>query len=370
MKYLPDNTLAHFNAAPHVHLHDLSDLPCAVLSEATLKYREHCGTTFPNDEATSFYTLNHCAAIVRKLFSQNEPLPAWAAQILWTYTDITMAQGERLLHYILSICTREMRHLNSHANNADKFVKIETAGGPVMRAWIEHIQKLDEGAAVKHYMNQPPTATIGQYIKAMSAGFHKGGWGHAGHTSYGGPKWGLVADAASEMLTGETSMEMLVDHGYALAHNGGPIFNKGMMYTSHNDSLLTILDVQRSGQLPDLMLESNTLGINKTAHALEAVNLIKQHRPFDKNGEPFFKGYIDWKLVDALRPADDKKKHPGKYSKQTAAQKQPSKKVATTVAAPKPAAPVMVTIGGKKVKVTGTWQVFPYQSVKTYERVD
>ena len=43
MKYLPKNTLAHFNAAPQTHLHDLSDLPTAVLAAATLKYRKTCG---------------------------------------------------------------------------------------------------------------------------------------------------------------------------------------------------------------------------------------------------------------------------------------------------------------------------------------
>src|SRR4026209_2132184 len=111
MKYLPPNTLAYFNAAPQVHRHDMSGIPTAVFSKATLEYRKTCGEAFPNDEAVSFYAVNHCASIVRKSFTPNEPLPDWAQQIMSDYTTVCMGQGKRMLHYILSITTREMRHL-------------------------------------------------------------------------------------------------------------------------------------------------------------------------------------------------------------------------------------------------------------------
>lgn len=368
MKFRPTNTLAYFNAAPQTHLHDLSNLPTAVFSEATAKYRKTCGHTSPTEDAVSFYTLNHAASIIRSAFTANETLPDWAQTIMATYTEVAVAQGERMLHYILSITTREMRHLGSHGKG-DKFGKIGAAAGPVMQAFIEKIVTMDESAAVQYYMNHPPKATIGQYITAMSVGFHKGGWGQAGQCSYGGPKWGQVADAAAAMLTGVTSMEMLVDTGFTLAHNGGPIFNKGMMYGGQDATrLLQILDVQRSGQMLDVMLDSNTLGLPKTAVAVQAVSLIQTHCPLDAQGKPTLKGSVDWHLVDALRP--DKDAHPNKYAKllgtakpSKAAQDAKAKKVAQE------AGPVLTTLLGKKVKLTGTFQVFPHQNVNVYERV-
>jgi hypothetical protein len=41
------------------------------------------------------------------------------------------------------------------------------------------------------------------------------------------PKWGNIADTLRHLVTGELSPEMFCDLGFALAHNNGPIFNKG-----------------------------------------------------------------------------------------------------------------------------------------------
>jgi len=188
--------------------------------------------------------------------------------------------------------------------------------------------------------------------------YYKGSW----PSSYGGPAWGGITDALVSMITGETSMEMLVDTGYTLAHNTAPIFNKGLNMYGHQDAhLLTILDVQRSGQMLDLMFEDQTLGVKKTAAAIKAAELIKQHHP------EALKGYIDWKHVDALRPSKDKNSHPSKYAKQIAAQT--AKTVVTQLSAKMaPAKPAVKKVNGKVVKVTGEWQVFPHQVVTVYER--
>jgi hypothetical protein len=360
MKFLPKNTLAYYTSAPQTHQHDLSALPTKVLAEATWKYKQSCGQTSPNDDAVTFYTLNHCASIVRKLFTPNEPLPEWAQKVMETYTDVCMAQGERMLHYILCITTREMRHLKSCTPAF--WAKVSTKFGAKSVDTLKHISSDGgEDTAMNKYMKTPPDMPIGQYTQTLAYAFHHaGGAGWAG--SYGGKPWGNVTDAVVAMLSGATSMEMLVDTGYTLAHNGGPIFNKSIMYSMYDGHFMTILDVQRSGQMLDLMLETQTMGVKKTSTALEAVALVKEHCPKE------FKGYLDWKLVDALRP--DKDSNPGKYAKMTGAQKQPtSKKVAVPAAATSGLAQTL-TMHGKKVKVTGTWQVFPHQTVTTYERTE
>ena len=361
MKFLPKNTLAYFNAAPQTHLHNLSELPTAVFAESSLAYKQNCVGASPDADAVTFYTLNHCASIVRKLFTANEPLPPWAQTIMQSYTDECMAQGERMLHYILCITTREMRHLK--ACTAPFWKKVETNYGLKSVEILKHISSDgDENTAMKKYLQTPPDMTIGQYVNTLSYAFHNGG--SAGwSSSYGGHPWGDVTDAVVSMLHGHTSMEMLVDTGYTLAHNGGPIFNKGMMYAHYTGHFMTILDVQRSGQMLDLMLESNTFHVQKTDTAVLAANLIKQHRPQD------IKGYMDWKLVDELRPAKDKQDNPHKYDKLTGAQKQPTlpkPKVATKPVAPK--APVLTTVFGKQAKVTGTYSVYPHQVVTVLER--
>jgi len=367
MKFRPTNTLAYFNAAPQTHLHDLSDLPIAVLAEATKKYRETCGTVSPNDGAVTFYTLNHCASIVRKLFTPHETLPEWARVIMQTYTTVCMDQGERMLHYILSITTREMRHVSSSKEALWNGMTKEA--GAAVAQFIKGNCANGEDSAVSKYMNNPPNATVGQYIGGMAYGFWNG-WGkYTPETmenwsgGYGGPTWALVAEAARAMLTGTTSMEMLVDTGYTLAHNGGPIFNKGMMYTHYDSHFLTILDLQRAGQMLDLLTGTNLHGIKKTPEAVAAVAAIQQPEAQQAietflPGEVIFKGYIDWKLVDDLRP--DKSKNPGKYHAQIHAQAQP-----TATVKPKPKT---IKFHGKKAKAVGEFLVYPKQTVKIIER--
>ncbi len=362
MKFREKNTLAYFNAAPQTHTHDFSEVPTSVFAAATREYRKACGMSSPNADAVTFYTLNHCASIVRRSFTLNEPLPEWARTIMQAYTDITMAQGERLMHYLFCITTRETRHMKDGTLAFWEKVK-ETLGDKSVALLNDIRINGDDSVAVKKYQETPPDMPVGQFVKTIAYGFHHGSY----QSHYGGKPWGLTTDALVAMIHGETSMEMLVDTGYTLAHNGGPIFDKAMMYTGYDHSLLTVLDVQRSGQMLDLMLESNTLGVNKTPEAVAAVYLIKQNYPMA------LKGYMDWKLVDELRPSKDKDANPTKYHKVTMVQKQPmAKKVAKAVKKNHPNAPLASTLmmHGKKVKVTGTWQVFPNQEVTVYERTE
>ena len=363
MKYRPSDTLAHFNAAPQTHLHDLSDLPVSVLAAATKDYKKSCGITHPNDEATTFYTLNHAASIVRKSFTLNEPLPLWAQQIMERYTEVTIAQGERLLHYLLLITTREMRHLKSCT---DVFWKdVEKKLGQASVDILKHISSNGgEDTAMNKYLETPPNMTIGQFVKTLSYGFHKaGGAGWSG--GYGGKPWGDTTDALVNMIHGVTSLELLVDTGYTLAHNGGPIFDKGFLYGHHDANLLTVLDVQRSGQMLDLMFETQTLGIKKTPLAIEAAKLLKAHSPV-VDGQPLFKGSIDWKLVDELRPQTLKDKFPAKYTK-VIAEAKPVKTVKAKVVKAKP---VAATFGATKAEETGQWAVYPGQTVTVYQRLE
>lgn len=348
MKYLPQNTLAYYNAAPQVHRHDLSEMPTSVFSSATKTYRKTCNQVSPDDEAFSFYAANHCASLVKKSFTPNEVLPAWAEKVMSSYTTLCMTQGTRMLHYILSICTREMRHLHYTMVGDAFWNKMVAQYGGESKSYITSLCSLNETAAVSRYMENPPSMSIGQYIGALSYAFHKGKWS----SGYGGKKWGIVADAAVAMLNGKTSMEMLVDTGYTLAHNGGPIFNKGMMYTSYSSLFVMLLDVQRSGQIPELLLDTSQsyAGLNKPTEAKDIVKLVAGARPKE------FRGWVDWYLVESLGAVGkydaQKKKQMVLHPVAQKAKKQPEK-----------------MLHGVKIKVVGEWQVYPGQTVQVYERV-
>ena len=96
-------------------------------------------------------------------------------------------------------------------------------------------------------------------------------------------------------MDGKTSMEMMLDTAFTLAHNNGPIFNKGMMYSHYNASnLYRILDVQRSGQIPEMILYDK-LGTQYNLEPVKAlIKLVQEKVP------QAFGTYVDWIKVEAL----------------------------------------------------------------------
>ena len=92
--------------------------------------------------------------------------------------------------------------------------------------------------------------TIGKFCEALAWQFYHCKW--AG--GYGGKKWGVVTDCLVRFVKGEFSAEMMMDTVWTLSHNSGPIFNKGQFYGMYGHNLYRILDVQRSGQVPEAVL--------------------------------------------------------------------------------------------------------------------
>lgn len=371
MRYLPSNTLNHYLTAPQTKIYDLSEVPVSVIASATFKYRHAPDQNLanPNNSALDFYALNHCAAIVKRMFTRNEPLPPWAEEVMKLYTACVAEQGLRMLHYIMSITTREMRHWATYskmqgtnkASDKKEWDIVATKAGDAMVDFIQSLKGYDEDEAVDRYMLHPPKASLKQYLTGMSVVFHKGGW----TGQFGGKKWGIVTDAALRMVTGETSMEMLVDTGYTLAHNGGPIFNKGMLYMHYDaTSLYTILDTQASGQIPSLVLDPNSYGVNKTPLATSVVTQVQKALPQE------FKPLVDWDLVMANPHCKGNYHHykslqnpePVKPVKKTT--KTASKKVST----PPPPKPTTLVVEGKTVQITGEWKVAPGLAVPIFTR--
>lgn len=344
MKYLPANTLAYYQAAPQFKPQVLTHVPVARLAKATQIYRQgHTTEVPPTEEAARFYALNHCASIVRARFTVNEVLPAWAQAVMQVYLETTIKQSERLLHYMMCIITREARNQGHMTDLGGKVMAEIEHQSPQMREFLEQIKSTAEMQAVGWYMEQPPAVTAEQYVQAIAHLFDHGKWS----SSYGGKNWGNIARTVLKVLTGVTSLETLTDTAYTLAHNGGPMFNKGMLYSSSDEikeRLLMVLDVQRGGQVPELFLDQeNWAGLVRPPGIVQIVEQVRHEVP-KAIGQ-----YVDWQKVINASPV-------GEYDHQLSKQQQ------------KHPAPQVQMFMGKPAKKVGEFQVFPGQSVEVYER--
>jgi hypothetical protein len=341
MKYLRGDTVAYFKSLPQLQKVDLGGIEVRHFAEGTQEYRVHCSKASPDAEALRFYLANHLYTVISSKFSQNSPLPQNVVNVLDWYRGVLENQGQRMLHYMLSITTREMRHLKYTQVTSGFWGSLEKTHGVEIADFIKGICSLSESEAVDKYMKHPPKCSISNYINGLAYAFNHGAW----NGGFGGKKWGKVAEVCAEFIDGKISMEAMVDTGYTLAHNNGPIFNKGMMYSMYTGSFITLLDVQRSGQIPSLLLDSADYGIKKDS---EAVSVLGTAVSCGLEFSPF----VDWHKVEALGSVN-------KYPQFKEHQKKHT---------PKESLPV-TKFGKFKAKQVGTWGVFPGQAVPVFERV-
>lgn len=342
MKFLPKNTLAYFQAAPQFKPMNVGQTPIKTLAAATKQYRTHCGTVSPDDEAVEFYAINHCAAIVKKNFTLNEPLPGWAKTVMDEYLSMATEQGLRMLHYLYSITVRECRHIKIMDESFWTDTIAKKHGIAVAEFVKTQISPSNEDMAVKAYMDSKSMEPAVKLAEAVRDCFYKGKW----HSGYGGKAWGKVSDCLVAFLKGETSMEAMVDTAYTLAHNNGPIFNKGMMYSHYSGEFITILDVQRSGQIPEMLMDSVDYGLKRPERAKIIVQATAKNCPEE------FGPFLDWKKVKDLGAVHN---HESKYQLQL---KHHGEGPGS-----------MSVINGWKVKKLAPWHVFPGETVATFERV-
>ncbi len=295
VKAIPNNTLAYFERLPQLHLINLANVSCQTFAtniktyKTTLEEDAKYGNCLvsPDNEAFQFYLFNHLSSIIKDKFTRHEPLPGWAAGIMREYEGIVSKQGIRLVSYMALITTRENRHLGGKPDTFwDKHIVKPFGQGP--KDFHFNIKSKTSSDVIITFLNNPPQCSVGNFFKAIEAMFSHGGYSGG----YGGLPWANITKCLNQFLDGKTTQEMMVDTAYTLAHNNGPMFNKGMLYDSYSSDFMRILDVQRSGQIPEFAIEYGHGSLTKTQSAL-----FNEAQPHIGNE---FGPYVDWYKVEAL----------------------------------------------------------------------
>ena len=281
----PQDTLAFHLSRPLSTPRDMRHVPVAKTAAAMRQFMQAdtAAQTVPETEALWFYAMNHGMAEVRKGRASHEPLDA-LLPFVQDYYQVLSPKAVRAFYYLLLICTREARHL--HSDEALQQSVTKQFGGV---AWDWTTGAIGEQEVQKKLFASPPKMALGPYVATLQHVFEYGGWS----SGYGGKAWAAVADCLCRFVHGETSAEMMLDTVWTLAHNNGPIFNKGHMYGMYSPALLKILDVQASGQMHEFILH------DKGCCAFAPPALVKQShwlaKTFGSVGP-----YVDWYAVEAL----------------------------------------------------------------------
>ena len=278
-------------------------------SEKTLKHivaAFHSHTKIqvkPEIEALNFYLLNHAVADMTSKKGQLHALDAAELLLMDRYNSVLLSSGKRMLYYLLLICTRETRHEKT-SRTSTWWKSMKKQYGPSFYDLHTTIKGTGSSTAVQTLLNTTPDINLGDYAHAMSQIFHTGSF----NSAYGGAAWGAIADCLHCFITGQYSLETMLDTAFTLCHNNGPIFNKGILYENYTHAIYRILDIQRSGQIPHAVASDEIVISYVDSEVKESLHYAKLAL-----GNDFCGGYIDWFKVEAL---GSKQSYPTEKKKQ------------------------------------------------------
>lgn len=311
----PHDTLAYHSSRVLCAHRNMSDVPCASVASQLADYQKSHTTTdegysVPETQALWFYGMNHGVALIAGKRAPLEPLPPWELSFVKAYHRELVPRAVRAFYYLLLICTREARHNKSLTSDLPK---ISEQFGENVAKFFQSIKGGESGIHAK-FVSSPPDAPIGAYCEALRWQFYNSKWA----PGYGGKAWGQVTDCLCRFVKGEFSAEMMLDTIWTLSHNNGPIFNKGIFYSMYNPTaIIRILDVQRSGQIPQAILFDGHIRSYAGAELIQWMVGLKEKFPNDIGD------YVDWELVEALGSVNkyeaDKQKQWAKYGMSPAA---------------------------------------------------
>jgi hypothetical protein len=302
MYHVNSETLAHAKEFIGLKPVDMSHVPLPdvvtgiINYEHNLSHNNNLGTLLGDPiehanvemEAARFYLYNHAFSLLCAKHDTHEKLPYVTSSVVNAYPHILSEIGRRLVSYTLMVCVREARHLSESDHFRNKLVK---RFGQEFRDWRGLIPLSSDGA-VKYLKGHPIKMPIGKFCKGLTYVFNKGSFSGG----YGGKPWGNIANTLEKYVTGVISLEAFIDTAWTLAHNNGPMFNKGLLYESYGSDLIKILDVQASGQIPQLLndVRAGNYNISNIKHSLnEQMDVIYEVLP-ELDGT-----YVDWNLVEA-----------------------------------------------------------------------
>lgn len=290
----PVNTLSYHSSRVLCTSRDMSNVPCANLAASIKEYLKSHGThgNAPEKSALCFYGMNHGMFTLGQRYHPLEPMHDADVSFVNKYHSVNGKEAVRAFYYLLLICVRESRHVHTSSYLDER---VTAKFGEACSYFNQSISKNSSTQAYERFLDTPPNVSLGAFVNSLVYIFYEGGFGNG----YGGPKWGAIADCLSAFVHGHYTPEMMLDTNWTLCHNGGPIFNKQMLYEDYSVALLRILDVQRGGQIPEMVLTDSSIGHYVPSGLQSLLLKLRERHP------GAFGDYIDWYKVEALGALHD-----------------------------------------------------------------
>lgn len=255
---------------------DISQTPVREFCAYTMTYHNQ-PMAHPHLVAARFYLLEHAVGVLRSRRMSGDVLEPQERALMEEYNSFASEAALRAAHYLFLICCRESRHAFPSNKDAKKQFAEKlpapvwiTEGGNLLCKFPDHADVDSVCAVVRNECGDG--RKLGQITKFLVATFFNASF----NNSYGGPKWGVVANCLNEFVHGRTTAAMMLDTVWTLEHNTSNIFNKGMLYHDAGSPMRAVLDAQRAGAIPSLI---SSKGVGAESHGYYGVPSIMNDKP-------------------------------------------------------------------------------------------
>lgn len=262
------------------------DFPVNSLAKELDKIKKETITGIsPENEALTFYMMNHGFHLIKNKYSPLEILPINVQKLIQEHLKITNDIAKRLFTYIILISVEEARFLNLNEQKTNFFSFLESSYGIDFISYVKNnFRSSKKSGSLLDFQNLG--MNIGAFLDGMTAVFSFGTW----TPGYGGKSWSKIVGLSRDVVKGNQSFEMMADLAFSLAHNNGSMFNKGHIYNMYTPFIYEILDIQDSGQIPQwINSNKNNTNVGK--------DLLLLHEKLSKEFPIEFTGKVNDSLI-------------------------------------------------------------------------
>lgn len=281
--------LPQFSLLPHMNPPlqekiNFSSVPIAKLGDVIAAFENTRSTRpHPETDVLKFYFLNHAFHVISSKYNAIEDLPEDIAKLVSARTEITTNIAKRVLCHTFLTLLYEMNWLHSGVKGDAFYQSIKDRFGEQVADHVNQVNSKHSGYGFilgKMAGYEKLNTTCGEYCRALFATYTS-----SPHFSAiaKDKQWIAIASVPNDFFQGYSSLEETCDKAFSLFHWGGSIFNKDIFYKVNSDTMLHLLDVQDSGQIP-LWLEKNkdSKFVDKELKSL--VNIFAKHFPEEVSG--------------------------------------------------------------------------------------
>ena len=221
----------------------------------------------PEEDIIRFYLGAHILGVVESKYGIDTDLPADVAELVKTHHSNMEDVFFRIFTYLLLISVGESRHGKVHSKTA---AILKQYGMDVKNfGTVTNGKKNRSGSRDEFLSCDRDLLDFSRYCDWMFVNCF------AGMGSYGGQKWKNISQKITQVLEGEISPFTMVDVAWALVHNTGSIFNKNTIYNHeiHGSGLTQLLDMQRGGAIPSLIMHLSDYNSECSGFAINS-NLV------------------------------------------------------------------------------------------------